>query len=94
MITAILHSKSAIRLLPLNLQVRALDAYASSLSTVWVVSGCLAIVTLISALFIQEKELPGRVSQDVKSTGGGAGEGDLERGRVFATIEGETRDSI
>ncbi|CAD6575001.1 MAG: hypothetical protein TREMPRED_001269 [Tremellales sp. Tagirdzhanova-0007] len=61
-ITAILHSKSAIRMLPGNLQIRALDGYASSLATVWVVCGVIAMFALVSSCFIKEKELPGKIT--------------------------------
>lgn len=92
LITAILHSKSAIRLLPLDLQQLALDAYAASLSTVWVVCGGLAIVTLICACFIKEKELPPRsVSEAVKSTAGGSVEAGVAQVMGTATIEGDSR---
>jgi hypothetical protein len=90
-ITAVLHSKSAIRMLPLDLQTRALNAYASSLSTVWIVCSGLFVITLISACFMQEKELPGKVTSGVKSTGDGAVESGFGEGLRAATIEGDTR---
>ena len=91
-VTAVLHSKSAIRLLPADLQVLALDAYASSISTVWGVCGGLAILTLIAAFFVKEKELPERdIDNAVKSTGGGVVEGGFGEGLGGSTIERDNR---
>ena len=49
-------------MLPGNLQIRALDGYASSLATVWVVCGVIAMFALVSSCFIKEKELPGKIT--------------------------------
>jgi len=89
-VTSILHSKSAIRLLPESLQIRALDAYAASISTVWVVSGVVSVLTIIAACFMQEKDVHGKTLPDkVRGTGGGAVDelGDL---LGAGTINGES----
>jgi len=56
-IYSILHSKSAIGLLPADLRIKALGAYASSISTVWLVSAGVSILTIIAACFMQEKDV-------------------------------------
>jgi len=63
-IQAVLHSKSAVRQLPSPLSEQALDAYAASIKTVWAVSGLVAIVTVICACGIQEKNTEGKVSEE------------------------------
>jgi hypothetical protein len=56
-ISSVLHSKTAIRLLPPSLRDIALRSYAHSLSFVWVGCGLVGMITLASAYFIQEKEM-------------------------------------
>jgi hypothetical protein len=80
-------------MLPSPLRERALEAYASSLSTVWIVTGILAIVTVICATGIQEKMVgdgsrPG--DGDIKGSGGGIVDG-MGDGLGAASVEGETR---
>lgn len=59
LISSILHSKSAIHTLPPGLEALAIKAYARSLSTVWFTASAIAVLTIISSLFIQEKEVGG-----------------------------------
>ncbi|ORY30040.1 multidrug resistance protein fnx1 [Naematelia encephala] len=94
-ITAILHSKAAIRQLPEPYQSRALEAYANSISTVWLVSAVIALITVITAFGIQEKDVHGKTPQSgiVKATGGGVVEGGFGEGLGQGTIQGETRRS-
>ncbi|ORX33406.1 multidrug resistance protein fnx1 [Kockovaella imperatae] len=58
-ISSILHSKAAIARLPPTLQNLALKAYASSISIVWISTGCIMILTVLSACFVQEKDVTG-----------------------------------
>jgi hypothetical protein len=59
-----LHSKAAIRQLPSPLSEQALDAYAGSIKTVWAISGVVAVVTVVCAYGIQEKDTEGKVSEE------------------------------
>ncbi|WVQ81247.1 hypothetical protein IAT38_003369 [Cryptococcus sp. DSM 104549] len=92
-INAILHSKSAIRLLPPSLQSLALAAYANSLSVVWVVTAGVAVLTFITSLFIEAKEVHHKETKRVlKGTGGGINEGaPFGEGLGEASLEGERR---
>jgi hypothetical protein len=83
MIDAILHSKSAIRELPPHLEQAAIDAYAHSLSAVWVVAGGVAALTVVASLFIQEKD----VGSKGEGTGGGV-VGDGGEGLGGGTVVG------
>jgi len=83
MIDAILHSKSAIRELPPHLEQAAIDAYAHSLSAVWVVAGSVAVLTVISSLFIQEKDVGSKGEETGGGVVGDGGEG-LGGGTVVA----------
>lgn len=87
-INSILHSKAAIRLLPPDLQRLALDAYARSLSIVWICCGSVAVLTVISACLIDEIDIHG--NKEVEGTGGGTVEGGYGEGLGEATVEGET----
>jgi len=69
-ISSILHSKSAISRLPSSAQVLALQAYASSISIVWIATGCIMIVTVVSGCFIQEKEVGGAGAKEGKHSAG------------------------
>jgi hypothetical protein len=74
MIASILHSKSAIRLLPPDLVQPAIDAYAHSLSAVWFTASGVAVFTILASLFIQEKHVGGgkdKRETDTVGTGGG-----------------------
>jgi hypothetical protein len=85
-INSILHSKAAIRLLPVDQQTLALDAYAKSLSVVWICCGTVAILTLLSACLIDEIDV--HASGEVKASGGGAVEGGFGEGFGDAAVEG------
>ncbi|ODN74574.1 hypothetical protein L202_06936 [Cryptococcus amylolentus CBS 6039] len=74
-IDAILHSKSAISLLPPSLQPLALAAYSSSLSTVWLVSSAVAVLTLLCSFFIQVHHVDEEENKVSQGTGGGLNEG-------------------
>ncbi|BEJ12342.1 hypothetical protein CspHIS471_0208020 [Cutaneotrichosporon sp. HIS471] len=71
-IDAVVHSKAAIKDLPKRYAKMALDAYAVSLRTVWIASGCVAVVAVVCASFIQQNEIhkgdephePPRAEQD------------------------------
>ncbi|WWD20929.1 hypothetical protein CI109_105407 [Kwoniella shandongensis] len=89
-INAILHSKSAIRLLPPRLKNLALEAYANSLSVVFVVSSAIALITFISSFWIEYHEVHGVQKRSVKSTGGGVNDGGpYGEGLGAASLEGE-----
>jgi hypothetical protein len=79
-INAVLHSKAAIRQLPMPAQKIALDVYAKSLSTVWIGCAGVSCLTLLSAWFIQEKEMG-----PVKPRG---------RGRKGRAAEGQQPDDL
>lgn len=90
-ISSILHSKSAIRLLLPDLRERALQAYGWSIATVWIISGGIAVLTMVSAWFIKEKEIGGGKEANAKvgkvvggvvgELGEGLGQGTIERDR-------------
>ncbi|KIR64125.1 hypothetical protein I312_103936 [Cryptococcus bacillisporus CA1280] len=89
-INSILHSKAAIRLLTPRLQSLALSAYARSLSTVWLFSAGIAVLTVVSSVFIEAKEVHKEERRVIKGTGGGISEGGpFAEGIGPATIEGE-----
>ena len=75
-ISSILHSKSAISRLPSSAQDLALQAYASSISIVWVATGSIMIITVVCGCFIQEKEVGGPGAKEGKQA---TGSGDPER---------------
>ncbi|BEI89438.1 uncharacterized protein CcaverHIS019_0208000 [Cutaneotrichosporon cavernicola] len=56
-IDAVVHSKAAIKDLPKRYAKMALDAYAVSLRTVWIASGCVAVIAVVCASFIQQNEI-------------------------------------
>ncbi|OCF38301.1 multidrug resistance protein fnx1 [Kwoniella heveanensis CBS 569] len=56
-ISAILHSKAAIRLLPPALRIKALYSYAHSLSVVWIFSSVIATITFICSFWIQSRNV-------------------------------------
>ncbi|WVQ99086.1 hypothetical protein IAU59_006218 [Kwoniella sp. CBS 9459] len=73
-ISAILHSKAAIRLLPPSLRIKALYSYAYSLSVVWTFSAIIAIITFVCSFWIQSPDVHERGhshSSDFKSTATG-----------------------
>ena len=74
LISSILHSKSAIRELPPHLEQAAIDAYAHSLSAVWMAAGGVAILTIVASLFIQEKDV-GSKTEGAETGGGVVGDG-------------------
>lgn len=89
-INSILHSKAAIRLLAPRPQSLALSAYARSLSTVWLFSAGIAVLTVVSSVFIEAKEVHKEEPRVIKGTGGGISEGGpFAEGIGPATIEGE-----
>lgn len=59
-INAIVHSKEAIKDLPSNQRALALDAYAVSISVVWVACAGVAVLTLLAALFIRQNDIHGK----------------------------------
>ncbi|WVQ75495.1 hypothetical protein IAR50_005120 [Cryptococcus sp. DSM 104548] len=74
-INSILHSKSAIPLLPPSLQAPALAAYSSSISTVWLVSSAVAVVTLLCSFSIQTHQVDEEESKVIAGAGGGSSDG-------------------
>jgi len=68
-VDAVVHSKAAIKALPPPQQELALRAYATSLSTVWRAAGCVAVFTLLSALWIRQNEIPARMKRNVEEEG-------------------------
>lgn len=56
-IDAVVHSKAAIAGLPRRYARMALDAYAESLRAVWIVSGVVAVGTLVAALGVRQNEI-------------------------------------
>ena len=85
MISSILHSKSAIRLLPPHLEQKAIDAYAHSLSAVWYTASGVAVLTILASFFIQEKDVG--AGKEGEGTGGGV-VGDGGEGLGSGTVVG------
>ncbi|GMK54125.1 hypothetical protein CspeluHIS016_0107110 [Cutaneotrichosporon spelunceum] len=56
-IDAVVHSKAAIKNLSNKYAKMALGAYAVSLRTVWIASGCVAVLAAVCASFIRENEI-------------------------------------
>lgn len=73
LIYSILHSKSAIHQLPPHLEKLAIKAYASSLSIVWITASAIAILTVLSSFFIQEKSVGGDKDDGDSAKAGGSG---------------------
>lgn len=63
-VDAILHSKSAIRQLPPPEAKLALDAYASSISMVFYFCAIISVITIATAVGVQEKEIGGSKGDD------------------------------
>ncbi|OCF71477.1 multidrug resistance protein fnx1 [Kwoniella mangroviensis CBS 8886] len=92
-ISAILHSKSAIRLLPPSLRELALASYSHSLSVVWIFSAIIATITFINSFWIESSEVHKDEEDDQLRKGvGGVVEGGFGEGLGESTIEGETRE--
>ena len=70
LISSILHSKSAIHNLPPNLEKLAIKAYANSLSVVWMTASGIAVLTVLSSFFIQEKSVGEDDKEDVAKGSG------------------------
>ncbi|WWC69120.1 uncharacterized protein I206_103056 [Kwoniella pini CBS 10737] len=91
-ISAILHSKSAIRLLPPSLRDLALKSYSHSLSVVWFFSAIIALVTFINSFWIESNPVHDDGKEEaVRESGAGISEGGFGEGLGEGTIEGETR---
>ena len=75
MISSILHSKSAIHQLPPHLEKLAIKAYANSLSIVWITASAIAILTVLSSFFIQEKSVGGDDDKEGNAAKGTTGSG-------------------
>ncbi|WRT67494.1 uncharacterized protein IL334_004466 [Kwoniella shivajii] len=96
-ISAILHSKSAIKLLPPSLKAIALTSYAHSLSIVWMFSAIIASVCFVNSFWIESSEIHNEdgtgnngKSSEIQNAGGGVIEGGFGEGLGDATIEGES----
>ncbi|CAK9783937.1 MFS general substrate transporter [Cutaneotrichosporon oleaginosum] len=73
-IDAVVHSKAAIKQLPKRYARMALDAYAISLRTVWIASGCVAVTAVVCASFIRQNEI--HKGDESRDTGGEEAEGE------------------
>ncbi|WWC89697.1 uncharacterized protein L201_004622 [Kwoniella dendrophila CBS 6074] len=104
-ISAILHSKSAIRLLPPTLRQLALNSYSHSLSVVWLFSAVIAFICFVNSFWIQSIQVDDNNGQDdtkrrqndgeegsiIRNSGAGIVEGGFGEGLGESTIQGETR---
>ncbi|WWC60765.1 uncharacterized protein I303_103341 [Kwoniella dejecticola CBS 10117] len=91
-ISAILHSKSAIRLLPPALRDLALASYSHSLSFVWFFSAIIALVTFVNSFWIESSPVHDQGKEEVvRDSGAGIVDGGFGEGLGEGTTEGETR---
>ncbi|WVF71816.1 hypothetical protein IAT40_006624 [Kwoniella sp. CBS 6097] len=88
-ISAILHSKAAIRLLPPSLRIKALYSYAYSLSVVWIFSAIIATITFVCSFWIQSPDVHERShSESDHDQTSSRAEADVEAGRRTKRVEG------